>query len=102
METPKIVALNSTRDLVRLVGEHAAEHYTRVNSGYKCNACGEGIRSVTTYITLHLQVFSTCAGPGQVVKVDLPYCPKCEPTPDTFGCVHLPLPAAQGRLLALS
>jgi hypothetical protein len=57
--------------------------------GHFCKVCGEEIKYVRGYISLHDIRFNSCAGWGEVANVNLPYCPKCESVPEQSGCVHV-------------
>jgi len=49
-----------------------------------CAAYGKEV-----YLSLHAHEFEgTCTGTGKVWRVKLPWCPRCEREPETYGCVH--------------
>jgi len=58
--------------------------------GITCRHCDEPIAERIVYLSIHDSRFEACAGPGQVLKVVLPYCPSCEEL-DRAGCLHIPL-----------
>lgn len=62
------------------------------NQGFKHKKCGEPIKQVTLYVSIHDQMFGdSCAGDGQCKQFPLPYCPKCEGEPkNTVTCAHEP------------
>jgi hypothetical protein len=55
-----------------------------------CSTCRYAIRWQDVYLSLHSPEFSGCSGPGTVIKVAIPYCPKCETVPEETGCLHIP------------
>ena len=61
--------------------------------GYRCKNCGSEVLQTTLYVSVHSSEFGdSCAGSGKVVKVPLPYCPKCEGEPKNFTtCIHIPM-----------
>ena len=54
----------------------------------RCKECGVVIEIVPAFISMHDARFETCAGPGTVMRLAIPYCPKCEDKPENYGCVH--------------
>ncbi len=46
---------------------------------YRHTSCGNIIKQVTLYASLHDSPFKGCAGGGEVKNLALPYCPTCEP-----------------------
>jgi len=55
-----------------------------------CAKCGAPPKLTLVYLSLHISEFESCAGPGRVWEVFLPWCPQCEPEPEQYGCVHMP------------
>lgn len=65
--------------------------------GEFCRSCGAANEHREVYVSLHASEFGICAGPGAVLRIMLPYCPKCEreDTRTVFaneirGCIHAP------------
>lgn len=56
---------------------------------YACLACNTPIKWHRAYMSIHESNWSTCAGYGECINPTIPICPKCEPNPDVFGCIHL-------------
>lgn len=57
-----------------------------------CRACGGRLESVTVTASVHSSEFGDiCAGHGEVVEVQVPFCPHCEPEPKQSTCIHRPL-----------
>jgi hypothetical protein len=51
----------------------------RENDGYYCPKCGSRILQVTCHVSIHLKIFEPQhAGPGRVVPLNYPTCPKCD------------------------
>jgi hypothetical protein len=58
----------------------------------RCPSCHVEMHEKLVYLSLHATEFGVrCAGPGQVVKVTLPWCPGCEDEPEETGCLHRPM-----------
>jgi hypothetical protein len=79
----------------RIVFEWLKAHTREIVQGdndyrYECLNCGSRIMSHTVFFSIHDAAFhDLCAGPGDVVRLGIPYCPKCEPKPDESGCIHI-------------
>jgi hypothetical protein len=58
--------------------------------------CGTPLRSKTVYLSIHDSPFpdSPCAGSGRVDRWKIPFCPACEPEPELYGCLHVPVDMA--------
>jgi hypothetical protein len=55
----------------------------------RCRKCKTPVEIVAAFISIHDARFEdTCAGAGIVVRLAIPYCPKCEPRPAQSGCFH--------------
>lgn len=77
---------------------HIETHYVIRDHEYHCRECGSQIEYATGDIAVHDRRFPDCAGPGRVLNVPLPYCPKCEGSPtEVRGCVHVSTFAATAR-----
>lgn len=56
-----------------------------------CTTCSASIKYKMTYLSIHDSSWGDrCAGQGEVIHRLIPYCPVCEPSPITYGCVHEP------------
>jgi hypothetical protein len=65
-----------------------------------CRKCGGNVGIVGAYVALHdLRFGLACAGSGKVLRMAIPYCPRCEERPAEQGCIHEP---AAAHLLAKS
>lgn len=89
METPKRLSMTGTlaafsafyRDRCR---ETAAHHITCLN-------CVREIHRARGYMLLHDELHGdACAGPGRALRMDIPFCPRCETRPAEYGCIHMP------------
>lgn len=69
------------------------ERYEKVGDKLICRTCLTPVVFVTCYASLPATEFGDqCAGHGEVKRVNLPFCPKCEQVPETLStCIHLPL-----------
>jgi hypothetical protein len=68
-----------------------------------CSLCGGALNTVPVYVSVHFREFSFCCGAGQCNVIEVPFCPKCEPHPDFYGCVHTAMPAAPfGKLKVMN
>lgn len=66
------------------------ESYEERGKAYFCKKCGSQIQQTTAYISIHLAMFSGCAGGGEVEHERFPFCPKCEGKPEIVrGCRHV-------------
>jgi hypothetical protein len=85
MRTPeRITADEFVRNFVKFGTEQVAE-----SGAIRCRTCKTPIELAGAYLTIHAAEFSSCVGSGTVLRVLIPYCPKCEPAPNTTGCVHV-------------
>jgi hypothetical protein len=56
-----------------------------------CRRCGENVEIVVAYMSLHdLRFGVACAESGKVVRLTIPFCPRCEAQPSEQGCIHEP------------
>jgi hypothetical protein len=56
-----------------------------------CRKCGGNVEIVVAYMSLHdLRFGLACAGAGKVVRLAIPFCPRCEAQPAEQGCIHEP------------
>lgn len=69
------------------------QKYEKREDGYYCKDCGSKIQQTTCYVSIHLKIFEpACAGPGRVVNLNYPYCPKCDGEIDfAQACYHVAL-----------
>lgn len=85
MRTPERISADQfVRDFVKFSGEQVFE-----DGSIRCRTCKTPGEVAGVYLTIHTAEFATCAGPGSVLRVLIPYCPKCEPAPNATGCVHV-------------
>ena len=53
--------------------------YKKTRKGFRCRQCRSLIRQTICYVSIHLKQFGSYhAGPGRVVRINYPYCPKCD------------------------
>lgn len=68
------------------------DHYiatTENSEPMLCRECGTAIEVIGARMSIHDARFAgMCAGPGAVVVVAIPWCPKCETKPEDHGCFH--------------
>lgn len=89
MEAP--AAGLSGQSFDNVIAFHVEKFYEKIEGGYKCRKCDVEIQQTTCTISIHTKLFdSQCAGAGEVRRVPLPYCPKCEGKPkNTSTCIHV-------------
>jgi hypothetical protein len=46
------------------------------------------VELVGVFFSIHDARFSQCAGAGKVLRLAVPYCPKCESRPEETSCIH--------------
>ncbi len=65
--------------------------YEKREGVYYCKQCGSRIKQTTCYVSIHLKVFEPShTGPGKVIHVNYPYCPKCDGEIDhATACFHM-------------
>lgn len=70
-----------------------AEKYDKQGDGYYCRKCGAQIQATICYVSIHVKIFEPeHAGPGRVVRINYPYCPKCDGDPGLVrACYHMDL-----------
>ncbi len=70
-----------------------AKEYEQRADGFHCRNCGSQIGQVTCHVSIHIKEFEpTCAGPGKVVPINFPFCPKCDGDIEyATACYHIPL-----------
>jgi hypothetical protein len=75
--------------------------YEKREDGYYCQQCGSRTLQTTCYVSIHASEFEPAhAGPGHVVHIIYPYCPKCDGEIDhATACYHAPI--LQGILIGL-
>lgn len=80
----------------RIAADEFARQYhnwrlgTRYIQGRECcGYCEQRIAWRFCYLSLHEAEFPDCAGPGTVLRIDIPYCPSCEKEPESTGCLHV-------------
>jgi len=68
-----------------------AEKYEKKRDFYYYKECGSKIKQTTVYVSIHLKIFEPAhAGPGKVVHINYPYCPKCDGKIDyAQACYHV-------------
>ena len=88
MEAP---ARMNWQDFNNAIESHVERFYEKTENGYKCKKCGAEIQQTTCTISIHTRLFDTrCVGTGEVRRVPLPYCLKCEGEPkNTSTCIHV-------------
>jgi hypothetical protein len=56
-----------------------------------CRKCGGNLEIVGAHMSLHDPRFAdACVGSGKVVRLAIPFCPRCEAQPAEQGCIHEP------------
>jgi hypothetical protein len=70
-----------------------ADRFEKREDGYYCRDCGSQVMQTTCHVSIHLKEFEPkCAGPGEVKKINYPYCPKCDGDIDfARACYHVSL-----------
>jgi hypothetical protein len=53
-----------------------------------CAHCGTAIKWELAFVSAH-GLADLCGGTGGTVRVDIPYCPRCEKTPYATGCFYI-------------
>jgi len=102
MQAPKQVA---PKELAKQVEKWLEDHTIEVRGdsnkpGYNddhrvCSECDSTIKVYTAWMSIHDSIFGdSCAGMGEVKRIALPYCPKCEPDIEKAediqrGCIHI-------------
>jgi hypothetical protein len=67
------------------------EKYEKKGDFYFCKVCGSRIKQTTVYVSIHLKLFEPLhTGPGRVVHINYPCCPKCDGKIDyARACFHV-------------
>lgn len=88
MQTPYKTTLT---DLAEAYTSFLAQHTHKTGDRYYCKSCERCIDVMSAYVSLHSVEFGNeCVGQGRVWVVLVPYCATCEPTPNMYGCLHVP------------
>jgi hypothetical protein len=89
MKTPEQVSMAEVVDAVRQFREKCVLK----DDDLHCGTCGTAIAEKMAYLSIHSSdVFhELCTGVGRVLRVMIPYCPKCESEPEERGCIHEPM-----------
>lgn len=71
--------------------ENWATRFEKEDDGYRCPGCGSPIMQTTCYVSIHWKLFgSSCAGSGKVLRLNYPFCPKCDGEIDyVTACYHV-------------
>ena len=88
MDTPKQVGI--TEALAR-ISDYFSSHCSWSDARQvTCRTCRTEIDRVRAYVLLHDErQGNECSGPGRAWRMEIPYCPNCEPVPSRYGCIHL-------------
>lgn len=63
--------------------------YTAMAALNECPLCAGRLALAECFVSFHAIEFGdACAGEGKCQPVLIPFCPACEPVPDSKGCVH--------------
>ncbi len=78
-------------ELKAKIDAHVSEHYVMTgDDGWICKSCGSHVQSTRSFVSVHDAMWPECAGRGQFINPELPYCPKCEGKPTKVStCVHI-------------
>jgi hypothetical protein len=65
--------------------------YEKTKTGFRCQECHSRILQTTCYVSIHAKELEPShAGSGRVVKINYPYCPKCDGKLDyARACYHV-------------
>lgn len=87
METPKRLNMPETLAAISAYYRDHCQGSTHQNA---CAHCGGDIHRIRGFMLLHDQQFGdACAGPGRALRMEIPFCPRCEARPAEYGCIHL-------------
>lgn len=69
------------------------QKYEETKNGYCCKKCRSRILQTTCHVSIHAKEFEPShAGSDKVVKINYPYCPKCDGKLDyATACFHVPI-----------
>ena len=88
MDTPKQMGI--TEALARISDYFSSRCSWSDARQVTCRACRAEISRVRAYVLLHDErQGNECSGPGRAWRMEIPYCPNCEPVPSRYGCIHL-------------
>lgn len=68
-----------------------AQRFEKRKKYFYCKECGHRALQTTVHVSIHLKLFEPeHAGPGRVLKINYPYCPKCDGKIDyATACYHV-------------
>jgi hypothetical protein len=88
MNTPKQLGIAET--LAQISGYFSSHCTWGEARQVTCRTCRAEIARVRAYMSLHDEERGeACSGPGRAWRMEIPYCPNCEPVPSRYGCIHL-------------
>jgi hypothetical protein len=65
------------------------EHCRTSGNSQLCKTCATPVELVFVFFSIHDARFTDmCAGAGAVMRLAVPFCPKCEARPEEFSCLH--------------
>jgi hypothetical protein len=54
----------------------------------RCRTCNTKVEIVGVYFSIHDARLDICAGAGKVMRLAVPFCPRCESQPEDHSCLH--------------
>ena len=69
------------------------EKYEKRDDSRYCTECHSRIMQCICFVSIHLKAFEpSCAGTGQVIRINYPYCPTCDgEIVSARACLHVPV-----------
>jgi hypothetical protein len=87
---PKALSLDALKDWLKAEAAKQFEWGPDEDDVIRCRRCGDCAVPQILMISFHFG--DSCAGAGEVDKIDVPLCPNCEPDAPShiYTCAHSP------------
>jgi hypothetical protein len=89
MRTPTRITWNQFQASVRSFYDDCCRQ-SNASERPVCKKCGSEIEAVVAFMAVHDErLRDSCAGPGRIWQLPIPYCSRCEDKPSDRGCIHV-------------
>lgn len=90
MQTPRKLSIKEFGDQRE---QWIADHCVADGVYRRCRNCNTKVENIGVYFSIHYARLDICAGAGRILRLAVPFCPRCESRPEDCSCLHeLPIP----------